>query len=249
MEKLSNSLFFQIDALSGVALSLQRIPHWPSMTARKSDTSKLDLQFPKHEYDNEPISLYWYARSARELPLLQYLAFYQTIEFYFPRYSQIEATRSLQTILKTPGFNPHRDADVVKLLMAIKSTAGKGFGNEQAQLRATIAECVQTAALRAFFDADEDMKRFFTSQDAKTVSSHKVPLGDKEADLRDAVASRIYDIRCKIVHTKSGASDTPGDVRLLLPFSKEASLLPYDIELIQCVARQVLIASSRELAR
>jgi hypothetical protein len=38
-----------------------------------------------------------------------------------------------------------------------------------------------------------------------------------------------------------------GDVELLLPFSKEAELLSFDIELIQYVAQKVLIATSSQL--
>ena len=49
-------------------------------------------------------------------------------------------------------------------------------------------------------------------------------------------------IRCKVVHTKSGAKD--GELELLLPFSKEAGMLQYDIDLLQFIARKVLIAAS-----
>lgn len=59
------------------------------------------------------------------------------------------------------------------------------------------------------------------------------------------MAERIYDIRCKIVHTKAGGSE--GGVELLLPFSKEAELLYLDIELIQYVAQQTLISASTAL--
>lgn len=62
--------------------------------------------------------------------------------------------------------------------------------------------------------------------------------------MRNDIAERIYDIRCKIVHTKDVAESRDQTGNLLLPFSKEAEGLTFDIELIQYVARQVLIASS-----
>lgn len=37
-----------------------------------------------------------------------------------------------------------------------------------------------------------------------------------------------------------------GEIELLLPFSEEAELLQYDIELVQYIAQQVLIASSED---
>ena len=73
---------------------------------------------------------------------------------------------------------------------------------------------------------------------------HKISLATSTADLRGDVAERIYNIRCKIVHTKTDARDS--DVELLLPFSKEAEQLVFDIELAQYLAQQVLIAASSQ---
>ncbi len=68
-------------------------------------------------------------------------------------------------------------------------------------------------------------------------------MGDGE--LLEAIAGRIYDIRCKIVHTKeSGPGD---DFGLLLPFSSEAENLGHDTALLQMIARSALISGSRPL--
>lgn len=64
--------------------------------------------------------------------------------------------------------------------------------------------------------------------------------------MRAPVADLIYDIRCKIVHTKG--ENYEGEVELLLPFSKEAELLFFDIQLIKYVARKVLIAAGAQLS-
>lgn len=178
------------------------------------------------------------------MPLLQFLAYYQVIEFFFPIYSQSEARRRIRNILKTPGFSYHRDADIVRLLSAVKAGVGRGFGDERSQLRATLQECLDANALREFLVTDEYRNDFFMAK-SKALPVHKLPLANPDADLRNDVADRIYDLRCKIVHTKTGANE--GEIELLLPFSKEADLLEYEIELIQYVAQQVLIASSREL--
>jgi len=90
---------------------------------------------------------------------------------------------------------------------------------------------------------DVERKEFLSAQ-TKSLTSMRIPINKPRADLRNEVADRIYDIRCKIVHTKGGGE---GELELLLPFSKEAELLYYDIELIQYVARQVLIAASTPL--
>ncbi len=77
------------------------------------------------------------------------------------------------------------------------------------------------------------------------MTNHKLALGNQNADFRNDVADLIYDIRCKIVHTKG--EEREGEFELLLPFSKEADLLQLDIELIQYLAQQVLMAASTPL--
>jgi hypothetical protein len=56
-------------------------------------------RLPRTTYDHEPMSLYWYARQARGVPLLEFLAYYQCIEFYFPTYAEAEAQKRVR--------NPH----------------------------------------------------------------------------------------------------------------------------------------------
>jgi hypothetical protein len=90
----------------------------------------------------------------------------------------------------------------------------------------------------------EERTGFFSNKQ-KGLTNHKLPIENVDADLRNDVADLIYDIRCKIVHTKGEGHE--GDVKLLLPFSQEADLLFYDIELLQYVARLVLIAASSPL--
>jgi hypothetical protein len=67
---------------------------------------------------------------------------------------------------------------------------------------------------------------------------------NKAHDICSQVADRIYDIRCKIVHTKGDEKD--GDIELLLPYSKEAEKLGHDIDLVRFVAQKVLVYVSKE---
>jgi hypothetical protein len=244
LERVANSFFFQLDLLRGVAATLlRRRQALQSPFARNARREFKELEFPKSEYDRDPISIYWYARRAIGMPLLQFLAYYQTIEYYFPTYSKAEARRKIRNILKSPAFRADRDNDVGKILLAAHSS-NSGFGDERSQLRATLNECLEAGALREFFtESDERTKFFSTKTDGLT--DQKIQIRTDGADLRNDVADRIYDIRCKIVHTKSGGRE--GEVELLLPFSKEAELLYADIELIQFIAREVLVSASSPL--
>jgi hypothetical protein len=243
LNKTAGSILFQLDLLTNVPLVLERerrrITNGRSFK-RKTNLG-IELQYPKNQFDDVPLSLYWYARSATGIPLLQFLAFYQVIEFYFPVYSQSEAQRKLKGILKNPTFRGDRDTDIAKLLAAIRISRSGAFGDERSQLRATLAECVDPDLLRQHFEADSNRKNFFVTT-SKSLPYHKIPLGTSSSDVRNDVADRVYDIRCKIVHTKADSRD--GSVELLLPFSPEAEQLSFDIELVEYLAQCVLVAGS-----
>lgn len=245
LNKVAGSVLFQLDLLTDVSMNLERErrPFAAGRRVRRKTTLPTELQYPKTEYDSAPLSLYWYARSAAGMPLLQFLAFYQVIEFYFPIYSQSEAQRKLKAILKDPTFRGDRDTDIAKLLTTIQISRSGAFGDERSQLRATLMECVDVAALRDFLEEDIERKDFYLTK-ARNLPYHKIPLANPSADLRNDVADRVYDIRCKIVHTKSDSKD--GSVELLLPFSKEAEQLFFDIELVKYLAQRVLISGSTQ---
>ena len=192
----------------------------------------------------QPISLYWYARNSTGIPLLQYLAFYQTIEFYFPVYSDIEASRVLKLMLKSPIFNPNSEIDISKVLSAVKSKIGKGFENERSQLKATLGECINVESLKTFIRENQMLSDYYKNNDYKKLSKSKINIENSDEDFMNAFSERIYDIRCKIVHTK--ASSTDGNIELLLPFSKEIENLYLDIEIIMYASQQVLIYNSKD---
>lgn len=248
LERIADSLFFEIDVRFNIGLGLFKLMRGTqrSPNVRSDDFSRKPLQLPEYSYDRQPVSLYWYGRAAVDMPLLQFLAFYQAIEFYFPVYSRNEAIKQVRTMLKNPGFSVQDDNDIGRLLSAVQTGRSGAFGKELDQLRATVLHCVSAGDLREYFASDEGFSKFYlTEPDWKAVSSKRIPLGNTEADLRNDVADRIYDIRCKIVHARGDGG--PANTELLLPFSKEADLLGFDIELARYVARQVLIASSSRL--
>jgi hypothetical protein len=110
-------------------------------------------------------------------------------------------------------------------------------------LKATLQECVDATDLRTFLENDVTTQEFFKKK-TKGLTDHKLPIENKTLDLRNDVAERIYDIRCRIVHTKHSAKD--GSLELLLPNSPEAQQLGFDIDLLRFLAQKVLIASSSQ---
>jgi len=246
LEDLSNSLFLQIDLRfdSPLILSKGRFPSRRFFRSRGRLDEDSQMVFPRFSYERSPSALYWYARSASSMPLLQFLAFYQCLEFYFPQYSRQEAIAKIKNILKDPVFDGTKDSSINVILNATIEGHRCSLIEERKQLLATLKQCVDPSALRDFFCETEERKRYY-EHDFKKISQKKITFSEG-APVLEQTAERIYDIRCKVVHTKN--TDAGERVEIILPFSEEEDLLIDDVELIKFLARKVLIASGVLLA-
>ncbi len=250
IEKIANSIFFQIDMRFEIPLSLQsQRKSWVErINSSERKKSIIDqhaiISEPKYEYDNEPMSLYWYAKESFSMPIFQYLAYYQSIEFYFSVYSSYEAKQKIQSLIKDPRFDPNRDTDITKIISNIRiSNGGKSFGSEREQLKSTIELCISNEEFLDFFKSDQDRFNFYSDNKGKTLSNHKISVKSEKSDFVAQVAARIYELRCRIVHSKA----SEGDFDVLLPYSSDVMKMNFDIELIEFISRKVLIRSSRPI--
>lgn len=241
VERLSNAIFFEIDLVSGAHFSLLR----HAAPRRRPRTSKMEepVQFPKQDYDKAPMALYWYARAAEGMPLLQFLAYYQVVEYYFPVYHNADLSRRIRAILKNPTFRVDRDVDLSKIVGALRGSRN-GIASERDQLRAALRECVSSDEISRFLAEDSVRAAHYLAK-SKGVTGCLINPDNRQNDLSNQVAERLYDIRCKIVHTKGDGDD--GEIELLLPYSPEADRLHYEIDLVRFIAQHVLIASSQRL--
>jgi len=246
LTNIGNSVFFQIDLLTNIPVYLSSDKDLQREIRLRRKAVKEDLKFvePKFQYDSESISLYWYARIATNTPLLQYLAFYQVLEFYFPQYSAKEARERIKNLLKDPTFDRNSDKNVTKILDIVKTSAkSNSLGDERSQIRATVINCVDLSDLNDFFKEFEERKDFFDDcKKGKSLVKQKISFSRKDHDIRSDIANRIYELRCRIVHTKEES-----ETEILLPFSPDLTLIKYDIDLVEFIARKVLIAGCKPL--
>jgi hypothetical protein len=244
--KISNSVLFQFDMHTNISLRLVVEQRLFGLTPedKKDITSDISFSTVKYEYDAEPMALYMYARSAAEMPLLQYLAYYQVLEFYFPVYSSGEARQKIKNFIKSPLFDPNKETDIAQIVNLIKTSAkGKAIGDERSQVKATVQAIVDPQTLLAFFDEYTERKNFFDQQKkTKGISKQKINFAASENDIRIEAALRIYEIRCRVVHSKDDEN-----FELLLPYSKELTYMGDDLELIRFLAQKAIIAGSRPI--
>ena len=143
IKNICSSICFQIDCQTELPVMLVFEKKLRQERKKSRTLENLELSTVKYTYDNEALSLYWYAQSAFGMPLLKYLALYQVVEFYYPVYSEMEAQKKIQNILKDPNFNAQSDKEIAKVLNVVKFNPSSGaFGNELSQLKSTIKECL-----------------------------------------------------------------------------------------------------------
>ncbi|MEU1483948.1 hypothetical protein [Streptomyces sp. NPDC005752] len=245
LNRVSGAVFFELDLQYGVATSI--LPSVASEVARsrsrvQQEKAQQAPRNPTNQYPEKPLSLYWYGRSSG-IPLLEYLAYYQVLEYFFPSFSHRDTLEKLRNELLDPRFRPDDDSNLVRII-GLASGAGKGYGSEREQLRSTISGCVTEEHVRDFIESSDILQEHFSGKQKIKDVAH-LNLGDTKNDFLTAVANRVYDIRCRIVHTKEDGGKSA--TNLLLPFSKEAEQLGPDIELVKYLAQKVLITGASRL--
>lgn len=243
--KMANSVLFQIDLALSIPLHLVMDRQILRELKKRSQKDNIpQFQPPKYEYDKEPLALYWYARTSTNMPLLQFLSFYQVMEFYFPLYSFTDAQQRIKNFVKNPLFDITKDTDIAQIINIIKVSAkGKSIGDEKSQIKATLQHIVDKDSLMEFYFENDERKDFFDQQKkSKSLSRYKINFSSPDNDIRVETALRIYEIRCKIVHSKE-----EDESELILPYSSEIKNLKKDLELVEFLARKAIIAGARPL--
>lgn len=241
IETVFASICFQFDCKTNLPMMLAVEQHSSRIQTDEISTEYLEITAVRQKYDSEALSLYWYAQSALGMPLLQFLALYQVIEFYYPIYSDLAAQKKISNALKDPRFNAHSEKDIARIFNIVKSTSAAR--SELSQLESTLKECIDVSLLRDWLKSETKREEFFRSKNAVKLSEYKINCDADEDDLLKQVWQRLYNIRCRIVHTKG----SEGDLEVLHPQSKEVKYLDHDISLANFLAHRVLISSSKPL--
>ncbi|MGV9322808.1 hypothetical protein [Streptomyces sp. NPDC003660] len=246
LESVGGSILFELDMNYGIPVTMRRARFVNTTTRRfrlRPVWSEAPPSLPRLRYGREPLSLYNYARSATGMPLLQFLAYYQVLEYYFPRYSQRDLIDRLRNELRDPRFRPDDDLHLSRILR-ISQHSGRGYGDERSQLKATVRYSVSSDAIAELIEGNAGLTEHF-SRKKPIISGLPTIDVKKRGNLVDSVCERIYHIRCLVVHSKEdggGAADA-----LLLPFSEEAESVRPDNEVMRFLAQKALIAGAEPL--
>lgn len=237
LERYAAAMLFDLDVVYGIHMQLAKRRR--QNRRRRRERPSNPPKFPRNKYAGQALELYQYGRSAAGLPLLEYLAYYQSIEYFFPFFAKEQTVHSVRSQLLHPGFDPLND-DALNRLINLAAPAAKTGMAEREQLRATIRACMTEADVRDFIESLPEYSEHFCAKRQKIKGVGAFQLSDNQRDIRDQAADRIYAIRCRIVHSKQDGGGNSHDV--LLPSSAETESLLADVELIRLVAQRALIA-------
>ena len=240
--ELTTSFFIDLDIGHGFTASLVKAYN-AEMAQEGFDRDRPNVtvpRFPSTCHNRDAAALYLYARQVLGMPVLQYLVYYQVIEFYLPTYTRSATISRLRNMLKDPGFDYNNDLVLGRLLDAIAPT-GRKVMSEREQVADTIAYCVDDVAIAAFLD-DRPAAAKALADKTRIRDVRVISILDRQTPLVSQVAERIYDLRCRIVHSKDSGGEAVPPIR---PFERESRLMRHDLSLIRFIAQRVLIASSR----
>lgn len=237
LERYGAAMLFELDLVYGALFQLAK--HRTGNRRRLRERPDHPPKFPRNYYAAQALELYQYGRTAAGLPLLEYLAYYQSLEYFFPFFAREQTVNSVRTQLLHPKFDPLNDAALGRLIN-LAAPAARGGMAEREQLRATIRACMTEPDLREFVESLPEYLDHFSAKNQTIKGVGALQLDGNKTDLRDQVADRIYAIRCRIVHAKQDGGGSSDEV--LLPSSAEAASLQSDIEMLRLVAQQALVA-------
>lgn len=239
---LSTSFFVDLDIGYGLTANLAR-SYDPDLVPPDDYDNERPRgalpRFPTARHDRDAASLYLYGRQLTLVPLLEYLVYYQVIEYHMPTYARLATIGRLRNLLKDPGFDYSSDLALGRLLDAVAPT-GRTVMSERAQVAAAITACVDDAMITTFLE-DRPAATKALSDKRRIPGVRLINARDRQTPLTVQVAERIYDLRCRIVHSKEN-DELVSPIR---PFGPESRLMRRDLSLVRFIAQRVLIASSR----
>lgn len=242
LNRLGGAFLFDLDVVHNVSLRIS--PKRRAVKRISSTEVTKPPEFPRNEYASDALALYEYGRSSEGLPLLEFLAYYQALEYFFPSFMHRETAASIQRLLRNPRFDATDDSAINKVIQ-LASPAGRSGVAERTQIRASLLACTEEEGLREMVRAVDPKEEHFVAkkQTIKGVTALRL----QDPNLREQVADRIYNIRCRIVHTKQDGGST-GD-ELLLPTGREAAALVHEIALLRLIAQEAIIQQAKTRSR
>ena len=202
--------------------------------------------FPFKEYNVELLNYYKQAQTS-EMPVLQYLAYYHIIEFFYLSISEQNMFEQIKQQVASPMFSANNEESLKLLYQTFKKISKtqkeedvwdernalllclKKFVSDLSLLKSAI-NSIQTNALNYYKENEVSF-----ADEAKAINWNL-----QDNDIYTLIRNRIYSVRNAIVHSKDGEKSR------YKPFKHDKELNK-EIPLIRAVAEFVIIYSAKDI--
>lgn len=229
-EKLAKSALFNISMSSGLNFYLVKNLDEDDDNMRLSRLHGRSLpNVPHLIYDDEMVQYYMAGRSAR-IPKVQYLSYYNVLEFWFDKKYNDEKCQEIQRIVTNPKFN-HKNLKNYKKIIDI-FRLNKNRASELEMLQSLIEQYIIVCDFKIFLNNND----YYTKNSAHKIDDTKFSLADSDALLKKKLSKRIYKVRNAIVHSKESDEEKY--------FPQDEKYILYEVDLVKYVAEQVIIGAA-----
>lgn len=195
-----------------------------------------ELSLPTPKFNSEIISFYQLGMSS-DIPILQFLAFYQVLEYFFVTISDEQLYNKLSRHLKDPKFNiTPRYLD--RLIQEVNEH--RRITDETEMLKNVLNKFVDEAELIKFIQAYQDYlgEKLYTKK--RDVFGEEVEVKLETGHVIGNVSKTIKAVRNALVHS----SDHYGRSARHIPFTKSTEIVKREIPLVKFLAERIIIASA-----
>lgn len=236
-EELARSLLFEVAASLRTSTNLiQRMArgsHFARIASRPAA-----LRFPVARFNDQAAALFQLASDRfNQTVLNRYILYYQSVEYYLPLHDRRAAIQQIRRALHSPLFNLSDDEDVLSLVGVLGRQSSK---SERESFVELVADSVGSERITNWLtQLERSVPDHFTKRGP---IKHVTTLSSKDTsrDIVKQVANRIYDIRCRVVHSKAGGGKE--GIEAIFPGDREANAMQPDLELLRVVAIEVISA-------
>lgn len=201
-----------------------------------------DVDPPRRKYIADLVYHYQMALST-DSALLQFMSLYHVLEHFFEEIYSQDLIDAIRDKITNPGFSYRRKKDLKDLIKFIENKSrqrGEDFSyHEKDALQLTLKKYVNLENIKTQIEKyDETLIDYYINNAVEFSHGNKVDLTlTQDAQIFKNLASRIYETRNAIVHSKEGNKPR------YIPFKHDKELIK-EIPLLRFVAEDIIINSS-----
>lgn len=250
LERISDALAYSIGKSSDLGFVLcEQDPYDHIFSDNYTLVDRSKITFPQSQYSHRAMSLYLYGLAAGRSPLLQFLAYYQVLEYYAPESVLRNNCERVGEVLSDPKFTDNQKSlekvvNVIKFHRAEIDTLHEVllYSFNKGGLKERLDTFFSGLQQRSYYYYSKKEKGDYIRMSAFSVWA--TGKANSKYDIRK-IMQRIYEIRCRIVHTKGIQSGKK--LEALMPYMVVRGELHFDIALVRLLAECVLDAYKEDI--